>query len=196
MFKYLRKLYDWVLHWAETPYGMPALFVLAFAESSVFPIPPDVLLMALALSAPKRAFKYAAVCTVGSVLGGMLGYYLGFAFWGVAEGILFHYINRDGFEVVREYFIQYEAWAIAIAGLTPIPYKVFTITAGFLQANLAVFIVASILSRGLRFFTVSALIYLFGPKIKDFIDRYFNILTIVFMILLVGGFFLIKVFMG
>ena len=94
----------------------------------------------------------------------MLGYYLGFAFWGVAKGILFHYIDKDGFEVVREYFNQYQGWAIAVAGLTPIPYKVFTITAGFLRANLLVFIVASILARGLRFFTVAGLIYLFGPK--------------------------------
>ena len=192
MFKPLRKLYDWVLHWAETKYGTPALFVLAFAESSFFPIPPDVLLMALSLSIPKKAFRYAAVCTVGSVLGGVLGYYLGFAFWGLAKGILFHYIDKDGFEVVREYFNQYQGWAIAVAGLTPIPYKVFTITAGFLRANLLVFIVASVLARGLRFFTVAGLIYLFGPKIKDFIDRYFNILTVVFIVLLVGGFMLLK----
>lgn len=192
MFKHLRKLYDWVLHWAETKYGTPALFVLAFAESSFFPIPPDVLLMALSLSIPKKAFRYAAVCTVGSVLGGILGYYLGFAFWELAKGILFHYIDKDGFEVVREYFNQYQGWAIAVAGLTPIPYKVFTITAGFLRANLLVFIVASILARGLRFFTVAGLIYLFGPKIKDFIDKYFNLLTVVFMVLLIGGFVLIR----
>ncbi len=192
MFKHLRRLYDWVLRWAETKYGTPALFVLAFAESSFFPIPPDVLLMALALSIPKKAFRYAAVCTVGSVLGGVLGYYLGYAFWEMAKGILFHYIDKDGFEVVREYFNQYQGWAIAVAGLTPIPYKVFTITAGFLRANLLVFIVASVLARGLRFFTVAGLIYLFGPKIKDFIDRYFNILTVVFMVMLVGGFMTIK----
>ncbi len=192
MFKPLRRLYDWVLHWAETKYGTPALFWLAFAESSFFPIPPDVLLMALSLSIPKKAFRYAAVCTVGSVLGGILGYYLGFAFWEMAKGILYTYIDKEGFDVVREYFNQYQGWAIAVAGLTPIPYKVFTITAGFLRANILVFIVASILARGLRFFTVAGMIYLFGPKIKEFIDRYFNVLTIVFIVLLVGGFMLLK----
>ena len=192
MFKPLRKLYDWVLHWAETKYGTPALFLLAVAESSFFPIPPDVLLMALSLSIPKKAFRYALVCTVGSVLGGILGYFLGLAFWEAAKGILFHYIDQDGFEVVREYFNQYEGWAIAVAGLTPIPYKVFTITAGFLRANIFVFIGASILARGARFFAVAALIYLFGPQIKRFIDKYFNLLTIVFTVLLIGGFVLLK----
>lgn len=193
--KYLRKLYDWVLHWAETPYGLPALFVLAFVESSVFPVPPDVLLMALSLSIPKRAFRYALVCTVGSVLGGLLGYYIGFAFWEVGQGILFRYIDPAGFDHVKSLFQEYQGWAIAIAGFTPIPYKVFTITAGFLEARLPVFIVASILSRGARFFLVAGMIYFFGDKIRSFIDKYFNLLTIVFTVLLIGGFILLKSFL-
>ncbi|MEJ2190785.1 MAG: DedA family protein [Nitrospirota bacterium] len=193
MFGPLRRLYDWVLHWAETPYGSPALFLLAVAESSFFPVPPDVLLIALGLSIPRRSFRYAALCTVGSVLGGALGYYLGTAFWDlIGEGILFHYVDRAGFEAVREYFLQYEGWAIAVAGFTPIPYKVFTISAGFFRVNFGVFMLASALSRGARFFLIAALIYVFGPSIRSFIDRYFNALTVAFMVLLVGGFLLIR----
>ena len=190
--KLIRKIYDWVLHWAETPYGTPALFALAVAESSFFPIPPDVLLIALGLSVPKRAFRFALVCTMGSVLGGIIGFYIGYAFWQLGQSILLTYVDQQVFESVREFFIQYEAWAIAIAGFTPIPYKVFTITAGFLKANFWVFLVASTLSRGARFFFVAGLIYVFGPRIKTFIDKYFNVLTVVFMVLLIGGFILIK----
>ena len=192
--RFLKRLYDWVLHWANTPYGIPALFLLAFAESSFFPIPPDVLLIALSLSIPKKAFKYAAVCTIGSVLGGVLGYILGWQFWELAKGILFKYIDPAGFEIVRNYFIKYEAWAVSIAGFTPIPYKVFTISAGFLRADFMVFFIASALSRGARFFLVSLLIFHFGPSIRSFIDRYFNILTFVFMALLLGGFFAVRYF--
>ena len=150
--RFLKRLYDWVLHWANTPYGMPALFLLAFAESSFFPIPPDVLLIALGLSIPKKAFKYAAVCTIGSVLGGVFGYFLGWQFWELAKGILFKYIDPAGFEIVRNYFIKYEAWAVSIAGFTPIPYKVFTISAGFLRADFMVFFIASVLSKGSKIF--------------------------------------------
>lgn len=188
----LKRLYNWVLHWADTPYGTPALFLLAFTESSFFPIPPDVLLIALSLSIPKKAFKYAMVCTVGSVLGGSFGYLLGWQFWEIAKGILFKYIDPAGFEMVRHYFIEYEAWAVSIAGFTPVPYKVFTIAAGFMRADFLVFFIASLLSRGARFFIVSFLIYRFGPSIRTFIDRYFNLLTYVFTSLLIGGFIIIK----
>lgn len=190
--QFLKRLYDWTLHWANTPYGAPALFLLAFAESSFFPIPPDVLLVALGLSIPKRAFKYALVCTAGSVLGGAFGYLLGWQFWEIAKGILFKYIDPVGFEAVRNSFIKYEAWAVAIAGFTPVPYKVFTIAAGFLRADFTVFVIASVLSRGARFFMVSALMYFFGPPIRAFIDKYFNILTLAFMFLLISGFLLIR----
>ncbi len=190
--RFLKRLYNWVLHWANTPYGTPALFLLAFAESSFFPVPPDVLLIALGLSIPKKAFRYALICTVGSVLGGILGYLLGWQFWWIAKGILFKYIDQAAFEGIRDYFIKYEAWAVGIAGFTPIPYKVFTISAGFFQANFWVFVIASIISRGARFFLVSSLIYHFGPSISNFIDRYFNLLTLIFMVLLIAGFIIIK----
>ena len=180
------------MHWAETPYGTPALFFIAFAESSFLPIPPDVLLIALGLSLPPKAFRYALVCTAGSVLGGAFGYLLGWQFWELAKGVLFHYVDPEGFEAVRKYFIRYEAWAVAIAGFTPIPYKVFTLTAGFLRADFKVFLIASALSRAARFFLVAALIYKFGPSIRTFIEKYFDILAILFTLLLIGGFIVLR----
>lgn len=192
MMKFIRRLYDWVLHWADTPYGSPALFTLAVAESSFFPLPPDVLLIALSLSRPRRAFLYAGLCTVGSVLGGIAGFYIGTVFWELGKGIIFSYVDQATFESVRRYFIEYEAWTILAAGFTPIPYKVFTISAGFFEVNFAIFVAASVLSRGARFFLVGGLIYLFGAPVKAFIDKYFNLLTLVFMALLIGGFIVIK----
>jgi membrane protein YqaA with SNARE-associated domain len=192
----LRRLYDWVLHWAKTPYGTWALFLLAFCESSFFPIPPDVLLIALAVALPKKAFKYALVCSVGSLLGGCLGYLIGWQFMvGLGDGIIRFYGLHDKYEYIRHLYVTYDAWAVGIAGLTPIPYKVFTITAGAFRINFVVFLVASAVSRSARFFFVGGLIYLFGPRIQSFIDRYFNTLVVVFVILLVLGFVVIKYFM-
>jgi membrane protein YqaA with SNARE-associated domain len=192
----LRRLYGWVLHWAKTPYGTWALFLLAFCESSFFPIPPDVLLIALAVALPKKAFKYALVCSVGSLLGGCLGYLIGWQFMvDLGDGIIRFYGLQDKYEYIRRLYVTYDAWAVGIAGLTPIPYKVFTITAGAFRINFVVFLVASAVSRSARFFLVGGLIYLFGPKIQSFIDRYFNTLVIVFVILLVLGFIVIKYFM-
>jgi membrane protein YqaA with SNARE-associated domain len=189
----LRKLYDWVLHWAETPYGSWALFILAFAESSFFPVPPDVLLIALAISIPAKSFRYALICATGSVLGGMAGYMIGYQFMDLMG---FHILNFYGltekYEVIGDLYNRYNAWAVGIAGFTPIPYKVFTISAGAFKINFPVFVIASAVSRSARFFLVGWLIYEFGPGIRSFIDRYFNVLSIVFMILLIGGFILIK----
>lgn len=188
----LKRLYDWVLHWAETPYGTPALFILAFTESSFFPVPPDVLLIALGLSLPRRAFRYALFCSIASVAGGIFGFLIGLKFWQIGSAILFKYIDSRTFEEVRHYFQNYEAWAVAIAGFTPIPYKVFTISAGFFRVDFSVFVIASAISRAARFFLISGLIYFFGPSIKNFIDRYFNLLTLIFTGLLIGGFLLLK----
>lgn len=188
-----KKLYNWVLHWAETPYGVPALFLLALAESSFFPIPPDVLLIALALGLTRSSFRFAFICTVGSVIGGAIGYYIG---WQLMESIgipiLEFYEVMNRFDWIAEKYRHYDAWAVGIAGFTPIPYKVFTIAAGASQINFTVFIITSFISRGARFFIVAGLIYFFGESIKNFIDKYFNLLTVVFTILLVGGFILIK----
>jgi membrane protein YqaA with SNARE-associated domain len=189
----MRKLYDWVLSWAYSPYAVPALFMLAFAESSFFPIPPDVLLLALAISIPRKAFYFAGVCSIGSVLGGMLGYLIGYEFMEVlGNRILALYGFMDKWEYVGRLYNEYAAWAVGIAGFSPIPYKVFTIAAGAFKIDFPVFVLASILSRSARFFLVGTLIYYFGPPIKSFIEKYFNILAIAFVVLLVGGFVLIK----
>lgn len=190
----LKRLYDWVLHWADTPYGGWALFLLAFSESSFFPIPPDVLLIALAVGRPEKSLKYAAICTAGSVVGGVLGYLIGWQFMeAVGQKIVAFYGLTDKVEYIRILYNRYDAWAVAIAGFTPIPYKVFTIAAGAFKINFLVFLLASMGSRAARFFIVGTLIYIFGPSIQAFIDKYFNILAVVFTILLVGSFFLLKV---
>jgi len=188
-----KKLYDWVLSWAETPYGSWALFILAFSESSFFPIPPDVLLIALAVGKPEKSLKFALICSIGSVLGGILGYFIGWHFMSMlGEKIVAFYGLTEKVAYIGSLYHQYDAWAVGIAGFTPIPYKVFTITAGAFKINFFIFLLASAVSRSLRFFLVGGLIYKFGPHIQAFIDKYFNILAVVFTILLVGGFVLIK----
>lgn len=189
----LRRLYDWVLHWAETPYGSWALFLLAFAESSFFPVPPDVLLIALAISIPAKAFRYALICSLGSLLGGVAGYVIGYQFMDlVGFRIVDFYGFAEQYHAVGNLYNRYNAWAVGIAGFTPIPYKVFTISAGAFKINFVIFLIASAISRSARFFLVGWLIYKFGPGIRMFIDRYFNILAFVFVALLIGGFILIK----
>lgn len=189
----LRRLYDWVVHWAETPYGTWALFVLAFCESSFFPVPPDVLLIALAVALPRKSLKYALACSAGSVLGGCLGYLIGWQFMAaIGQKIIDFYNFGPKIEEIGELYRNYDAWAISIAGFTPIPYKVFTITAGMFKINFTVFFIASAISRSARFFLVGGLIYIFGPKIQPVIDKYFNILAVVFVVLIVAGFVLIK----
>lgn len=200
--KFVRQLYDWMLHWAETPYGPIALFLLAFAESSFFPIPPDALLIALVLGARKKAFQFALNSTVASVLGALLGYAIGYFVWWGAEGefsnfALFFFNNIPGFTESIFYKVQglYEEWNFWIvftAGFTPIPYKVFTISAGAFDVNIILFVLASIVSRAGRFFLVAGLIWKFGDQIKGFIDKYFNLLAIAFTVLLIGGFVGIK----
>lgn len=192
-FGFLRRMYDWVLSWAHTKYGGIALFVLAFAESSFFPIPPDVLLIALCVSIPTKSIRYAVICTFGSVIGGVFGYLIGYGLYETIGIIIikaFHY--QAQFNAVGELYAANAFLAVAAAGFTPIPYKVFTIAAGVWKINFTTFITASILSRGARFFLVAGLFYFFGPKIKVFIDKYFNWLTIIFFILLIGGFIAVK----
>jgi len=189
----LRNLYDWVLRWAETPYGTWALFLLAFSESSFFPIPPDILLIALAVAIPKKSIKYALICSVGSVLGGCFGYLIGWQFMaGIGKKILDLYGLAPQYDYIKNLYTNYDAWAIGIAGFTPIPYKLFTIAAGAFNINFPVFIFASMVSRSARFFLIGGLIYFFGPRIQVFIDKYFNILAIAFTVLLIAGFAIIK----
>ena len=192
-FGLLRRLYDWVLSWAQRKSALWALWALAFAEASFFPIPPDVLLMAMAIGKPRRAFRFALVCTLGSLMGGLLGYLLGYQFYAlVGKPIIDFCSAADQYQRVRELFETWNAVAVAVAGFTPIPFKVFTIAAGAFRVHLLTFFLAAAASRSARFFLVSGLIYYFGPAIKEKIDRYFNQLTILFVVMLVGGFLVLK----
>ena len=200
--KLIRNLYDWVLHWSKTPYGTAALFLLAFAESSFFPIPPDALLIALVLGRTEKAFKFAAICLLSSVTGALLGYAIGHFLWWTPSnefsGIANFFFNNipgfthEAFYNIQKLYVEYDFWIIFTAGFTPLPYKLITISSGAFNINIFMFIVASIISRGARFFLVAALIWKFGPQIKTFIDKYFNWLAIAFTVLLIGGFIAIK----
>lgn len=187
----LRRLYDWMLSFANKPSGPVALGGITFAESSVFPIPPDPLLVALSLGAPRKALRFGAICTVASVVGGAAGYLLGWLFWEALGGFFFTYVpgfTPEAFATVQELYNRWGFWAVFLAGITPLPYKVFTLSAGVFQISFPIFMVASMLSRGLRFFVIAGLVYRYGEPIAGFIDRHFASLSWAFGILLVGGF--------
>lgn len=192
-----RRVYDWTLAWAYRPSAAWALFILAFAESSCFPVPPDVLLMPLALGNPRKWFRYALLCSIGSVLGGMFGYFIGWALWMGISDHVFRWFSWTGltpanFALGAEAYQKYDFWAVFIAGFTPIPYKVFTILGGVCKINFAIFVIASVASRSARFFLVAGMMRAFGPRITPFIEKYFNWLTLLFTVLLIGGFAAIK----
>lgn len=190
----MQRLYDWVLHWAETPYGVPALFILSLSESSFFPIPPDPLLIALAISIPSRSFLFAFYCSLASVLGGIIGYGIGYGAWMSMSEFFFTYIpgfTEEVFQKIQVIYETYNFWAVFAAGFTFIPFKVFTIAAGVFSINFPVFVLAAAISRSARFFLVALLIWKFGTPIKEFIEKYFNILSVIFLILLIGGFIVI-----
>ncbi len=190
---WVRRLYDWVLSWAESPYGSTALFVLAFIEASFFIVPPDVLLIALCVGKPRRSLHFAAICTVGSVLGGSFGYLIGHQLYElIGRPIIEFYDAGEAFQRVGELYRDNLVLALGTAGFTPIPYKVFTIAAGAFAVPFVPFLVISAVSRAARFFLVAGLIRAFGPQIRDFIDRYFNLLSVLFVVLLVAGFFVLK----
>ncbi len=197
IFDFIRKLKAWVEGYAEKPHAEWALFVIAFTESSFFPIPPDVLLIAMAVITPKKAFRYALICAVGSVLGGVFGYFIGWAFFEtIGQPILQLYGAMGHYETVKELYSEHAFWAILSAAFTPIPYKVFTIAAGTFEVSLATLVLASAIGRTGRFMIVAALFYFFGAKIKEFIDKYFEILTVVFLIMFIGGFVAIRLFVN
>lgn len=186
----LRELYQWVLGWSDSPYATAALFALSFAEASFFPIPPDILLMALTLGRPEQGMWLASVTTIGSVAGGLFGYLIGY--WG-GRPLLHRWVSQERIRRIHATFERYEVWAIGIAGFTPIPYKLFTISAGVFFINVPKFILASLASRGARFFLVAGTIQLLGPAMKNFIEAYFDLLTILFVLLLIGGFYWVRV---
>ncbi len=195
--KIIRRLYDWVLSWAETPYGVPVLGALAFVEASFFPVPPDVLLMALALAVPLKSFRFALIASIGSVAGGALGYVIGWGLWDVVAPYFYQYIpgvTVAGFDQVGGLFEQYDFWIIFAAGFTPIPYKIFTIAAGVFGVNFPIFMLASLVGRSLRFFIVAVMFYYFGKPARQLIEKYFNLLSILLLIALIGVILLYKYF--
>ena len=189
----LKRLYDWTISLAESKHALWALAFVAFIESSVFPIPPDILMIPMIIATPRRAFLIAGIALASSVLGGMLGYFIG---WGAFESIgrpVLEFYGKDAyFSEFSTKYNEWGAWAVLIAGVTPFPYKVITILSGVTGLNFAVFMVASVVARGLRFFIVAALLWKFGAPIRDFIEKRLGLVFTAFMILLVGGFVAVK----
>jgi membrane protein YqaA with SNARE-associated domain len=192
-----RRLYNWVIHFADTPHGERALFLLSFAESSFFPVPPDVLLAPLTLGAPKKWFRFALSCSIASVLGGILGYFIGVFLWEQIGGWVFSHLGaigftQENFDAFQEGYNKYGFWIVFTCGFTPLPYKVCTITAGVAEIFFPGFLIASALSRSARFFIVAGLFGWKGEAIRPFIEKYFNWLSLAFVILLIGGFAVLK----
>ena len=189
----LRALYHWTIRMADHPRAMWVLAVVSFAESSVFPIPPDVLMIPMILARPSRAWLIAGVALVASVLGGILGYAIGaFAYDSIGQPILTALGKGAAMEAFNTRFNDFGFWAVLTAGVTPFPYKVITIMSGWTGMPLATFVATSILARSLRFFLVAGLLWKFGAPIRDFIERRLGLLTILFVVLLFGGFYLTR----
>ena len=189
----LKGLYDWTLRLADSKHALWALAAVSFAESSFFPIPPDIIMIPMIIARPSRAFLIAFVALVASVAGALLGYYIG---WGLFESVgrpvLEFYGKTDAAAAFNQRFAEYGAWAVLIAGVTPFPFKVITIMSGWTGLSLPVFIASSIVARGLRFFIVAALLWKFGAPIRDFIEKRLPLMFTLFILLLLGGFFAVK----
>jgi membrane protein YqaA with SNARE-associated domain len=189
----LRRLYDWTLSWAERPGGSWALFLIAVAESSFFPIPPDVLLMALCVGATKKSFRFAFICAFGSVVGGMLGYAIGWGAWHAVSGYFIPLVfSQELFDKVAVLYQGNAFLAVLTAAFTPIPYKVFTIAAGVFEVNFWTFVLASVVGRSARFFMVAGLIFFFGARIKELVEKYFDWFALALLALGIAGFVAIK----
>lgn len=190
----IKRLYDWVLSWSGSRWGWLALFFMALCEANWFPLPPDILLIALCLGATKKSFRFATLCLVGSVIGAALGYTIGYFLWTTPSGeatalanLFYEYIfSVDSFNNVGALYDRFNFWIVFTAGFTPLPFKLFTIAGGMFHINFVMFIIASIVSRGMRFFLIAWLIWRFGAPIKSFIDKYFNLLATLFAVLLIG----------
>lgn len=200
----IKRLYDWVLSWSDSRWGWVALLFIALFEASWFPLPPDILLIALCLGAVKKSFRFASICLAGSIIGAMIGYSIGHFLWttpageptAIATFFFNHIFSVEGFDSVATLFDKYNFWIVFTAGFTPLPYKLFTIAGGLFDINFVMFIIASIVSRGLRFFLIAWLIWRFGAPIKAFIDKYFNLLATLFTVLLIGCFALVAWLFG
>ena len=189
----LRRLYDWTIAMSDHPRALWVLAAVSFVESSVFPIPPDVLMIPMILARPSRAWLIALVALVSSVIGGLLGYAIGaLAYEQIGQPILEALGKGDSMAAFSTRFNNVGFWAVLTAGMTPFPYKVITIMSGWTAMPLGTFIATSILARGLRFFIVAALLWKFGAPIRDFIERRLGLMTILFVVLLFGGFYLVR----
>jgi membrane protein YqaA with SNARE-associated domain len=187
----LRKLYDWVMGLAGSRHAPSALFAVSFAESSFFPVPPDVILVPMALAKPQAAWRYAAICTVASVLGGIVGYLIGaLLFDTVGQWLIGIYGLGGKMEDARRLYDQYGAWFILIKGVTPIPYKLVTIVSGVLHYNFALFVLLSLITRGARFFLLAALLNRFGDQARALLDRHFGLFMVVIVVFIVLGFWI------
>ncbi len=193
--QFVRKIYDSVFHLSKENGAIYWLFAVAFIESSFFPIPPDVMLIPMILAAPKKAWSIAGVATVGSVIGAYLGYAIGFYFFQlIAEPLLNFYGYLEKFNSFKDLYNQYGAWIVFGAGITPFPYKIITIASGVVHMNLIVFTIASIIARGMRFYLVAWLLKKYGETMREFIEKNLGWLSILFLLLLIGGFAVIKLF--
>ncbi len=193
--RYIRPIYDAVLNLSGKQNALFWLFVVSFVESSFFPIPPDIMLIPMILATPQKAWKLAGICTLASVIGAYLGYIIGVYFFElIAEPLLNFYGYLQKFNEFKALYEEYGAWIVFGAGITPFPYKIITIASGVVHLNLAVFTVASILARGLRFFLIAWLLKTYGEKMKIFIEKNLGWLSVLFLVLLIGGFLLLKLF--
>lgn len=189
----LRRLYDWTMGLAEHPRAMWALAVVAFVESSFFPIPPDVIMIPMILARPGRAWAIAGVALVASILGGLLGYAIGAFFYeALGQPILQSMGKAEAMEEFNARFNDFGFWAVLIAGMTPFPYKVITIMSGWTGMPLMTFVATSILARGLRFFLVAALLRAFGAPVRDFIEKRLGLMFALFILMLIGGFYVVR----
>ncbi|WP_397544556.1 VTT domain-containing protein [Roseovarius salis] len=189
----IRRLYDWTIRMADHPRALWVLAMISFIESSVFPIPPDVLMIPMILARPNRAWLIAGVALVSSVLGGLLGYAIGaLAYEELGRPILEALGKGEAMEAFNTRFNDFGFWAVLTAGVTPFPYKVITIMSGWTGMPLLTFMATSVLARGLRFFLVAALLWKFGTPIRDFIERRLGLMALIFIVLLFGGFYLVR----
>ena len=189
-----RKLYNWTIEKSSHKKAPWFLSIISFAESSFFPIPPDIILIPMVIAKRARAFLFALICTLSSVFGGILGYLLGYLlFNSIGISLINFYHLEEAVEQFKTYYTFYGAWIVIIAGFTPFPFKVITIASGLFQLNFLIFIICSFVSRGARFYLVAGLLYYFGEAIKYYIDKYFNYLTILFFVLLIGSILIIKI---
>ena len=188
-----RKIYDKTLELSSRPNALAWLFAIAFIESSFFPIPPDIMIIPMVLATPLKAYRISGTATLASVLGGCLGYAIGvFGYEVIAKPLLEFYGYMEKFYEFENYYHKWGAWIVFIAGLTPIPYKLITIASGIVRLDLGIFIIASILARGIRFYVIAWLLKKFGEPMKTFIEKNLNLLSILFVLLLIGGFAIIK----